>query len=177
MLNCESKHLFNTLSCAKQLTMNETKLSFLKNDFIPLLQKIPADAKGNWGVLNGQQMVEHFSDAVRIASGTFGITQTITPPDHLEKIHAFMMSEKPFKENTKNSLMPEEPMPVRHASMSSAIDELSRMLEYFFSVFEKNPGCTTINPFFGNLNYEKNVQLLHKHALHHLTQFGVAPDQ
>jgi hypothetical protein len=34
---------------------------------------------------------------------------------------------------------------------------------------------TTRNPFFGDLNFAENVHLLHKHALHHLRQFGVVP--
>lgn len=154
--------------------MNESKLNFLKNEFIPLLKKLQPDAKGKWGVLNGQQMVEHFSDAVRIANGSFGISQILTPAEHLEKIRSFLMSEKPFKENTKNALMSETPLPVRHSAMDAAVDELQNVFNHFFSMFEGNPGLTTMNPFFGHLNFEENIQLLHKHAMHHLTQFGLA---
>lgn len=153
--------------------MNEAKINFLKNEFIPLLRNLHPEAKGKWGVLNGQQMVEHFSDAVRIAGGSFGITQIITPEEHLEKMRSFLMSEKPFKENTKNSLMPETPLPVRHSHIDAAIDELQHVFSHFFSLFETNTGLTTTNPFFGKLNFEENVQLLHKHAMHHLTQFGL----
>jgi hypothetical protein len=46
-------------------------------------------------------------------------------------------------------------------------------MDYFFTVFNKNNLRVTRNPFYGDLNYEQNVQLLHKHALHHLKQFGV----
>ena len=31
----------------------------------------------------------------------------------------------------------------------------------------------TTNPIFGDLDFAANVQLLHKHALHHLRQFGL----
>ena len=47
-------------------------------------------------------------------------------------------------------------------------------LDYFFEVFRANEHLTTINPIFGELNYELNLQLLYKHAVHHLRQFGVA---
>jgi hypothetical protein len=46
---------------------------------------------------------------------------------------------------------------------------------YFFEVFEKDTALVTRNPFFGDLNFEQNVQLLYKHSLHHLRQFGVEP--
>ena len=85
-----------------------------------------------------------------------------------------MLSEKPFKENTVNPLMPEVPAPVVNISTEAAINELQKELDYFFSVFEKNDLQVTRSPFFGDLNYEQNVHLLHKHALHHLRQFGIS---
>ena len=85
----------------------------------------------------------------------------------------FVMSDKPFRENTPNPLMPEVPAPVRNPSVEEAIKELKNEMDYFFTVFNKNNLRVTRNPFYGDLNYEQNVQLLHKHALHHLKQFGV----
>ena len=88
-------------------------------------------------------------------------------------MRAFLESEKPFRENTRNLLMPEVPAPVRNPSKEEAVKELKTELEFFFSVFEKNNMQVTRNPFFGDLNYEQNVQLLYKHATHHLKQFGM----
>ncbi|MCX6295609.1 MAG: hypothetical protein NTX97_06010 [Bacteroidetes bacterium] len=45
------------------------KLNFLKTEFPKLTVKLNSDAKGNWGVLNAQQMVEHMSDSVSYATG------------------------------------------------------------------------------------------------------------
>jgi hypothetical protein len=89
-------------------------------------------------------------------------------------MQAYLMSEKPFRENTPNALMPETPIPVKHASVKKAIDELQSELDYFFEVFKNEPGKKVTNPFFGELDYEMSVRLLHKHATHHLRQFGVA---
>ena len=88
------------------------KISFLKNDFISLLKQISSDTLPAWGKMGFQQMVEHFSDAVRVASGIIAVTETITPEENLPKMRAFLMSDKPFKENTHNPLMPEAPAPV-----------------------------------------------------------------
>jgi hypothetical protein len=120
-----------------------------------------------------QQMVEHYRDYVKIASGKIPNTKLLTPEDQLQKAQAFLMSDKPFKENTPNPLLPEVPPPVRNISMEDALKELETEIDFFFSVFNENNQQRTLNPFFGDLNFEQNVQLLHKHALHHLKQFGV----
>lgn len=154
--------------------MIQEKAEFLKSRFIPLLKQIPTDRQPSWGKMTLQQMIEHFSDSVRIASGKTVVQDIITPEEQLDKIRAFLMSEKPFRENTPNSLMPVVPAPVRNVSMNDAVNELQKQLNFFFSVFEKNNLQVTRNPFFGDLNYEQNVHLLHKHALHHLKQFGIS---
>lgn len=152
--------------------MDVEKLDFLRNKFVQVLQNLQPDAKGKWGVLNGQQMVEHFSDALRNASGKLHLPR-VTPDEHLPKMREFLLSEKPFKENTKNPLMGEQPPPAKHAAMQDSINELQQELNDFFTAFESNPALITGNAFFGELNYEQNVHLLHKHAQHHLKQFGL----
>lgn len=153
--------------------MNQGKAEFLKYRFIPLLKQIPSDTEPHWGKMTLQQMIEHFSDSVRIASGKTVHIDFVYPPEQLQKYRDFVLSEKPFRENTVNPLMPEVPAPVINVSTEEAINELQKEMDYFFSVFEKNNLQVTRNPFFGDLNYEQNIHLLHKHALHHLRQFGV----
>ncbi|MGN6165406.1 MAG: DinB family protein [Flavisolibacter sp.] len=153
--------------------MNAEKEQFLRYRLVALLKQIPSDTPPQWGKMSLQQMIEHFADSVRIASGRTVHADIVTPEEHLDKMRAFMMSDKPFKENTINSLMPEVPAPVRNRSAEEAIAELQIEINDFFSTFEKERFQTTRNPFFGDLNYQENVQLLYKHALHHLKQFGV----
>ncbi|TCZ72728.1 hypothetical protein [Flaviaesturariibacter aridisoli] len=151
----------------------ENKLAFLKDQFVPLLQQIPSDTLPHWGKMTLQQMAEHFSDYVRIASGKTIVRELVTPADQLPRAQAFLQSDKPFKENTPNPLMPEVPAPVRHRTIGAAFAELQEELDDFVHRFEANPHLLTLNPFFGELNYQMNVQLLYKHAVHHLRQFGV----
>jgi hypothetical protein len=153
--------------------MNIEKEIFLRTKFILLLQKLDPFTQPQWGKMNVQQMIEHFAEMFRWASGKVKHEKILTPPDRLQAFRDFMMSEKFFKENTKNILMGEQPDPVKHKTIQAAIGEVQEELIYFFEVFEKNPGLTVRNPFFGDLNFEESIQLLHKHALHHLRQFGV----
>jgi hypothetical protein len=152
--------------------MDAEKVDFLRYRFVPLLRNIPSDQPPQWGKMTLQQMIEHFSDAVRMASGKKLYADIITPPERLEKMRAFIMSDAPFRENTVNPMLPEVPVPVRNHSMEQAIGELQTELRFFFSVFEDNNLQVTRNPIFGDLNYEENVHLLFKHAQHHLRQFG-----
>ncbi len=154
------------------MTIND-KARFLRTRFIPLLESLPTETLGGWGKMSVQQMIEHFADSVRIASGKMAYTDITTPPEQLEKMRSFLQSDKPFRENTKNALMPEVPAPVRNPSKANAVRELEEELHFFFAVFEKNNLQTTRNPFFGDLDFELNIHLLYKHAVHHLKQFGV----
>lgn len=148
------------------------KAHFLRNGYIALLQTLEPTAKGAWGKMNAQQMVEHMADYFRMASGK-DPQQVALPPEQVERSRQFLHTEKPFRENTPNSLMADTPPPVRHELMQQSIDELWQELQYFFKVFEDEPDKLVVNPFFGELDYAMSVQLLHKHATHHLRQFGL----
>ena len=149
-----------------------SKEAFLKNEFIPLLQKINSTDKGNWGVMNAQQMVEHFVDAVMTASGKLKVP-IVYEGEVMEKSRAFILSDRLMRENTKNPLMTEQGAALRKPDMESAIQKLQLELNIFFKAFDQDPSLTTSNPFFGMLNREENIHLLEKHARHHLRQFGV----
>lgn len=152
--------------------MNLEKENFLRTKFISLLQKLPAETAPRWGKMNLQQMIEHFIDVTMVASGKIKLP-IVTPADKLSRFRDFMMSEKPFKENTKSPVLGEEPTPQKKHTKEAAIGKLQEELIHFFEAFEKNPSLITTHPVFGELNFEENIQIMHKHALHHLKQFGV----
>lgn len=156
--------------------MSIEKENFLRTRFVSYLQQLEPSTVASWGKMNVQQMIEHFAlDALCNANGKLKFEKVITPSDHLVKLRDFLMSEKPFKANTKNPLMSEVPASLRYKTVEAAIGRLQQELIAFFEVYDKNPELIIQNPIFGDLNFEQNVQLLNKHALHHLKQFGVIP--
>jgi hypothetical protein len=156
--------------------MSFEKENFLRTKLIRYLQQLDPATQPRWGKMNVQQMIEHFGgDAVRNANGGLKIDTIVTSLENLQRMREFLMSDKPFKENTKNPLLGEDPGPLRYKTVQGAIGALQQELIYFFEAFEKDRSFITRNPFFGDLNFEQNVQLLYKHALHHLRQFGVEP--
>lgn len=154
--------------------MNQDKIDFLQNRLVPLLRTIPSDQPPHWGKMTLQQLLEHLIDVFRIASGRTIHQTIITPQEKLSKMQDFLMSDKPFRENTANPLLPQDPAPVKLASIEEAYSDLEDEISHFFGVFEANENLSTRNPLFGDLNFEMNVQLLYKHTLHHLRQFGVS---
>jgi len=148
------------------------KLNFITNTVPSLLLQLQSETNGNWGVLNAQQMVEHLSESVRIANGK-NLQTIITPNENLERVRSFVLSDKPFKENTKNVQMPDIPIPTVKANMKEAVKELKMELQDFIKAFESEPLKTIANPFFGELNFEAWTHLLNKHFEHHCKQFNL----
>jgi len=150
----------------------QEKIHFLKSDYLPALSTLAPDTARLWGKMNVQQMVEHMADYMRIANGKtilpIAIDEAIVP-----RMQAFLATEKPMRENTPNSLLPDEPPAVKHPTLQAAIAELELEIRDFFSAYEAQPSLQLVHPFFGVLGYEQQVQLLFKHCTHHLRQFGV----
>lgn len=148
------------------------KAQFLRYEFADKLRGLDINADRKWGKMNVHQMIEHMSYALRQANGRDQY-ECVTPEEHLPRMQAFLASEKPFRENTPNQLLPDDPLPTTKADKEAAIEELQEEINYFFKVFEEDKNKKIMNPFFGELGYEQWLQLLHKHAWHHLRQFGV----
>jgi hypothetical protein len=148
------------------------KAFFLRNEFVERLGNIDPAAKPLWGKMNVAQMIEHMSYSLRQANGRDSYT-CLTPEENLPRMQAFLASEKPFRENTPNQLLPDIPEPPKKETVEAALEELKDEIEHFFKVFEEDPGKVITNPFFGDLDYSMWVQLLYKHAWHHLRQFNV----
>lgn len=151
----------------------QQKANFLKYEYIPMLERLDPATKPLWGKMNVQQMIEHMADYMRIGNGK-DVQPVVTDAEALPKYRAFMESEKPFKENTGNPLMPDTPSTEKHTTTQNAIEELQAEINDLFEAFKQQPEQLMTNPIFGDLNYEQSIQLLHKHATHHLRQFGVA---
>ncbi|MFY7963794.1 MAG: hypothetical protein ACOVO1_02760 [Chitinophagaceae bacterium] len=148
------------------------KINFIKSEFVALVSTLHTSTKGNWGVMNAQQMVEHVGDFFKVSTGKIIFTLT-TPIEHLPKYKEFLWSDKEFKENTKAKVLPDEPFAVRNTTMQTAIDELRKDINDFFIFFKEDNTIKTLHPTFGELNFDEWLQLHYKHTLHHAKQFSL----
>lgn len=154
--------------------MTIEKENFLRTKLVPCLQRTDPATTPRWGKMSLHQMIEHLADVMKVANGKIKM-DIVTPAAKLPLYHDFMMSDKPFKENTKSPVLPEEPLPLRTHTIQAAIGKLQEEVIAFFEAFDKNPALRTTHPVFGDLDFNENVQVLYKHTLHHLKQFGVEP--
>ncbi len=154
--------------------MEDPTLSFIKSDLFFLLRNLTADSKQAWGKMNAQQMVEHVTAFFNVSIEKIKF-DLVTPEEHLPKYKEFLLSDKEFRENTKAplSVIGDEPLPLRYATLEEALSKLHHSVENFFSFFEKDPEKTTTHPVFGPLNFKEWARLHYKHVRHHLKQFGL----
>ena len=154
--------------------MDEQKLHFITKECMPLFKNLSTNAMGNWGKMNGQQMVEHVAAFFLVSTEKIKF-DLVTPAEHLPKYREFLFSDKEFRENTKapGNVIGEEALPLRYANMDEALKKLSESIAYFEYFFKDDADKKTLHPVFGELNYEEWVLLHYKHVRHHLRQFGV----
>ena len=153
--------------------MIETKVAFLKQECVPLLQELSPEQKGKWGKMDSQQMVEHLRDIFKLANGKIVLPLLNTDADKLAKARAFMMSDGLFQENTRVPVMPEEPRPHKYSGLQEAITKAEEELNDVFTVYAADPSKVLMHPMFGELNYQEQIQYLDKHVKHHLRQFNL----
>ena len=150
--------------------MNQDKLKFLSTLFVPLLNNLQSDAVGKWGKMNGQQMIEHVAGFFKVSTGKI-VFPLVTPIENLPKFKEFLYSEKEFRENTKAPVLPEEPLPIKFATMQEAVNDLNKEVQLFIAQFSNDDQLKRLHPVFGELNFEEWVLLHYKHVTHHLRQF------
>jgi hypothetical protein len=148
------------------------KLAFLKNEFVNVLASVSADTAPLFGKMNVHQMIEHMGYAFRQASRLI-LLAPVNDEETTAKMYQFMISEKPFRDNTPNPYLPDTPEPTTYATIGESLTHLQEDINHFIFVFGEDKEKRILNPFFGNLNFDEWTHLLHKHAMHHLRQFGV----
>jgi oxepin-CoA hydrolase/3-oxo-5,6-dehydrosuberyl-CoA semialdehyde dehydrogenase len=148
------------------------KLEFVQKRFPELAATLNPTQTGKWGKMNAQQMVEHLAESISYATGENN-QQLHTPAEHVPKYREFMLSDKEFKENTKNALMAEEPPAMKTQDIHVAIDEYSQQVSKFVKYFQENKNAKLMNSIFGELSYEEWLHLFEKHTKHHAKQFGL----
>lgn len=148
------------------------KLNYLLKDYPNDLLRLDASTPPLFGKMNVLQMIAHMGYAFRQAAGLIPL-EPVGDQETIAKMYRFMMSDKPFRDNTPNPYLPDEPEPSSFGGIQEAIAVLHTDQQAFVQAFEGDPDRRILNPFFGNLNFDEWVHLLHKHALHHLRQFGL----
>jgi len=145
---------------------------FLKSGAAQKFMSLTENTPNTFGKMNVLQMLEHVAEWASISSGKLKF-ELQTPIEHLPNWKAFLLSEKEFMPNTKNSLMDDEPLQSSFESVEEGVLKIQKSLDAYFERFKNKELETEMHPFFGALNFEEWALLHGKHLRHHLRQFGV----
>jgi oxepin-CoA hydrolase/3-oxo-5,6-dehydrosuberyl-CoA semialdehyde dehydrogenase len=154
--------------------MDVQKLNFITKECLLLFKNLATDTIGRWGNMNAQQTVEHLAAFFNVSAGKIKF-ELVTPVEQLPKYKEFLFSNKEFRENTKapTTVIGEEALPLRYATMELALEKLAASIAAFENYFKDEPLKSSLHPVFGELNFEEWILLHYKHVTHHLRQFGV----
>ena len=145
---------------------------FLKEQYIPLLEKINPNQVPLWGKMSYQHMLEHMMLAFKVSSQHEPVA-CIHEPERVAKMQAFLLTDIPFKENTKSPLLGATLEPLIYTSIEVALQQLKEAMSTYFNQYAIQEDVLVFHPIFGTLDKQLNDALLYKHAVHHLKQFGV----
>lgn len=149
--------------------------------YIELLNNLSEDTQPNWGIMTAQHMVEHLIMAVQSSTGKIVFNRFITPEDKMAIAKRFLNSSRPlpklFVNEVISEVIGEGLIPLTNNDLSSAIRELKKEVEHFDGYFTRYPEAKPINATFGPLDHEEWIAFHNKHFTHHLTQFGLIPNE
>ena len=162
---------FKKSTKTKNYKMNNTQ--FIKNEMPALLQQLTTESKPLWGMMSAQNMIEHLGMLFYVSTGKPNVNIS-TPADRIERVLAFLMSEKTFQRNVKVPDLPaNKTMPLKYKDLAEAHEKLMQQINAFYAAFEGEKSTTTAHPVFGMLNLAQWEQFHRKHSQHHLRQFAL----
>lgn len=116
---------------------------FIKHEFIPILKTIDTETKPVFGKMNLHQMIEHLSDAFKQANGT-KVHPPLNNEENTQKMYQFMMSDKPFKNNTPNPYLDAEPSSIKFQNIQDSFYELETQVTLFLDTFHAQKDFYTL---------------------------------
>lgn len=151
-------------------------MQFIQTDLetvLTHLNKLDTSTKPLWGKMNAQQMVEHLTDSLKMATGQFKCKLEISE-EKIEPMQGFLASDKPLPRDFKASFAPEH-VSLRNEELELSVDEFVENWLNYTKFYEEHPTQKILHPYYGELNAEQWDRLNSKHLTHHFQQFGLLP--
>jgi len=137
---------------------------------LPIMNQLDSQVKPIWGKLTPQEMIEHLTDTLKIASGEVK-QKLLIPTEKIESMQRFLETDKEMVRNIEVPFAPKE-RTLRNETISDAIDEFAEQWIAFEEHYE-NENTKETHPFYGDLNFNQWKKLNSKHLTHHFKQFSL----
>ena len=119
----------------------------------------------------GVLQATYLADALKVSNGKLKVDMAVSE-DKLDRMVAFLMSDKPMAKNIEVSFAGKD-VPLRHDEIELAIDEVVEEWIDFEELFASQDGLKISHPYYGPLDFQQWMRLHAKHFTHHLEQFGI----
>jgi len=154
--------------------MNHTP--FFIAEVAQLLKPLRPETPRLWGTMTAPQMLDHVQAGTTLFMAK-RMMPLVVPEEKLDRLKAFLMSDKPFMESA--------PKPEQYLEFETKIfpefdaqkEAFLKVLATFDHVTRTDADFWCFHPSFGRLNAEETRQLQYKHIRHHFQQFGLMPRQ
>ncbi len=140
---------------------------------ITKLKNLDPTAKPLWGKMSPQHIVEHLAFSLQTSTGKNQI-RVHTAEDVANTIkQTIIYSDSEIPEGVKNPLLGDEPPPLVHTDMQTAIQHLKTELAHFHNYYKENAEATHMHPRMALLNHKEWTIFHNKHFTHHFKQYNL----
>ena len=158
--------------------MDELKSNFIRVEALEKLKNdLKVDSQAVWGKMSAQHMVEHLSRIFLMSIEKENPIGLVISEQDLYKYRRFLLSNRPIKRHVNFPGLPPGALDeLKQHTLADAVAELKDRIDQFYLFYDENPDERKLHPYFGNLNGWEWEVFHYKHMIHHLTQFGLLPE-
>ncbi len=137
-------------------------------EIIDRINKLTADTKNQWGIMDVSQMMAHCTVALKITLGEIKPQSNIFLKMLGKTFKKKIFAADSFRKNSKTG------KEFIITEIKNFDEEKPVLISYIKKFVDKGSGIITTesHPFFGKLTVEEWDSLMYKHLNHHLMQFG-----
>ena len=139
----------------------------VKEEIIERINKLTAQSRPLWGIMNVAQMLAHLQQPIGVAQGLYNPHRTFFARIVGPMVKSIYYNDKPFKHN-----LPTDPSFVMTSSEKNFEKERQNLINMIRN-FNEESILNETHTFFGKLTREQWGKGTWKHLDHHLQQFGV----
>jgi len=142
-------------------------------EMLSRLESMPEDARPQWGAMTRGQLIGHLASMLRYTAGE-GPEIPFKGNFKSRTVFKFLILSgiKPIPHNVRLPRPAE--IPKEAWFKEESITQLREAVDAYFAMAAENALPTRIHPFFGPLTGRQWQRMHRIHAIHHLTQFGIA---
>ena len=153
------------------MTQNNRR-NFLVKELPEILKKLSPEAKGNFGLMTPQHMVEHLVVLMKITAKRYEGDREKELNERQAWFQKFIRSGAVLKHRPSDKTSADLP-PLKCSSLEETIALMPEAVQRFYDFWEANPDYIPYAHFMGEVSFEE-VELFHyMHFRFHLWQFGL----